>query len=142
MVAALEWVAGGTLQPQSRVLPYSDADLLAFGRAIAERALAYKAIILGLDGAFLVLVFLWLFTIHSNHGYGVRGGMLSVSVIAVDFAENLMLLARLGLATKGNVEPGNLTAAVSPVYYVTLVKFALFAVAIGSVLHIVRRARA
>jgi hypothetical protein len=52
--------------------------------------------------------------------------------MALDFGEDMMLAIRMGLAIKENLDPATLTAEVSEVPWVTLAKYAIFALCLFS----------
>ncbi|MEP5151992.1 hypothetical protein [Planktotalea sp.] len=146
MAVVLRFVIGPDVSftPQAEIGRYSDADLVALGAELRETGQAglYKFILLGVDFVFITVFGLWVMLVHAIRGLGpVRwvGVALACAFMALDYGEDLMLAIRMGLATKGNLDPAVLTNPVSLVHYVTLAKFAVFALCMLSVYFVSRR---
>jgi len=146
MAAALQiWIAPNiSFSPQSSFAPYSDLELLEIAGQLQGKGLAtlYKIILVFVDSIFIVLFGLWVMFAHfrlPNVGWRTVGVILACAFMALDFSEDLMLATRLGLANQGNLDPSQMTAAVSPVFYVTLAKVTAFVACLLSTLLANRR---
>lgn len=146
MAATLQiWIAPNiSFSPQSSFAPYSDLELLEIAGQLQTSGLAalYKIILVFVDSLFIVLFGLWVMLAHfrlPNVSWRAFGVILACLFMALDFSEDLMLATRLGLATKGNLDPSQMTDAVSTVFHVTLGKFAAFAASLISTLLANRR---
>jgi hypothetical protein len=130
--------------PQAELGRYSDADLAGLAQELRDKGLAglYKVILLIVDFAFITVFGLWVILVHTLRSIGTSrwvGIALAAGFMALDFGEDLMLAVRMGLATKGNLDAASLTDAVSVVHYVTLAKYAAFALCVFSVFMVSRR---
>ena len=129
------------LFPQQAFAPYPESALPDFAQALGDQLGLYRFLILGVDTAFILVFGMWVYaSFLGRASTGIGAGFAFLPVIA-DFTENMMIVTRMGIATKGNIAPELLLADPSPTHYVTLVKFALFAISLLAVARLWRRDR-
>ena len=131
----------GPFWPQIRLRPYSDAELLAFGVRVRSGASWWGLAVT--DTAFTACFALWAVVSLAGRVAIVWVVVLPAASVASNLAENLALVARLGLSPHVTVDPALLTADPSPVYYLTLLKTGCYGLCLTAVLRVwLRRRRA
>ena len=133
--------------PQAELGAYSDAALLEMGEVLRANELTglYKAVLLNLDPLFIVVFGIWVMLSHvarNSLAWSLLGVALAVTFMALDFSEDMMLAARLGLTSNGVPEAGLYVAEVSKVHWITLAKYSVFAVCLISTVLVSRRPKA
>lgn len=131
-----------TFTPQAYLGRYSEADLGVVVQELQDKGLAgtYKLIVMMLDFAFITAFGFWVILSHVLKSAGIWrwvGCAFALCFMALDFSEDVMLLTRLGVL--GAFEPVALSDAISMVHYVTLAKYATFALCISSVFLLSRK---
>lgn len=129
------------LLPQQSFTPYAESALPQFAEALGEDLGLYRFLLLWVDTGFISAFSLWVFSNFYGRMPVAFGVVFSAAPALADMTENVMIAARMGIATKGNFAPEVLLADPSPTYYVTMVKFALFAISILAVARLWRRSR-
>ncbi|MDG1076461.1 MAG: hypothetical protein P8P65_07385 [Planktotalea sp.] len=139
MVAILQWKIAPYVAflPQATLGAYTDSALVELGDELRTKGLdrLYKAVLLSIDFLFITIFGLWVMLVHmmrSAVSWRFWGVAIAALFMALDFGEDMMLAICMGLVTKGNLDPATLTAEVSAVHWVTLAKYAIFALCLMS----------
>jgi uncharacterized membrane protein YccF (DUF307 family) len=126
-----------TFLPQAELSAYPDSALASLAKELRQAGIdaLYKTLLLILDFLFILVFGLWVMLVHMMRSavlWRFWGVAIAALFMALDFNENMMLAVRMGLASKGNLDPAILTAEVSAVHWVTLAKFSVAAICLIS----------
>lgn len=120
------------LMPQTHLVPYLDREFADFALMLQQEKLGglYLFTVRFLDSAFLLLFVFWAILSVVKRPGAVIGFAVIGCCVALDLSENQLILARSGLSEFGLLPVEAFVPGVSPVYFVTLAKYAAFLVAL------------
>jgi hypothetical protein len=124
MAGALYWgQAQGWLMPQITAKPYTDSDFITFVQALGPELAIYHSVLF-IDFGFMLAFGLWGFCCALGSRALPAICSLLFITLAVDVAENTLILQRLSQAMTA---PESLaTSGISTLYWISRIKLALF----------------